>query len=264
MDIYELSVSPTGIIFVGAWAQGAYKSEDEKNWDVISDLGTQSLDFVYDSRGTIYAGSYEPKRSKDGGNTWESIGSGMGATVMECYVVDMDNFVYAGTTKGVYKTVEPSGAVKVHFEVKMKYQDGFDPSIHNVAARGYFNDWGNMGDLILEPLNDGDMTYIGTWVSASPQSAIVEGHFEYKYVIPGTVDVWEVRNENRRIPWGGDIDLILDPVWFDDQFEFSRIKIGETNPGEGSLRGVAWGDYDNDGYADLYIAEFIRTGFITS
>jgi photosystem II stability/assembly factor-like uncharacterized protein len=254
MDIFELSINSASTIFVGAWAQGAFKSKDDgKNWQAIDELGTQSLDFVYDSKGTIYAGAYDPWRSKDGGNTWQNINPGMGETVMESYIVDNDDFVYAGTSKGVYKTIEPSGAVKVEFKVMMATQDGFDSENQDVVVRGHFNNWGEQGDLVLEPQGGDDMLYIGEWVTASPQDGIVDGLFAYKFVITGDPEIPELLPE-RVVEWDGMNDLPLAPVWFDEQFAFSRIKIAETNPGEGGLRGVAWGDYDNDEYADLYIA----------
>jgi enediyne biosynthesis protein E4 len=68
----------------------------------------------------------------------------------------------------------------------------------------------------------------------------------------------------------GDLDVIFGNVWQGDKNErlyrndgpagFTRITEGEIVNAGGDSNGVAWGDYDNDGYLDLFVANTYDQG----
>jgi photosystem II stability/assembly factor-like uncharacterized protein len=262
-NISALAINSKGYIFAGDGnGGGLYRSANNGDtWALtqLQDVFVASLAINSEDHLVANNGWEGVVYSKDDGASWEPLNGGLDFWP-EDLIFDDQGHVIAGTRGGsVFRSTVPLSAVKVRFEVRMRYQDGFDPARHQVSVRGKFNETGD--DLVLEPQGDADMTYIGEWITANPDSAITDGHFEYKFVVLGDPEIPEFL-PNRMVPWDGQEDLILEPVWFDDQFEFTRMITGEMVLDTTTSRGVAWGDYDKDGFPDLYVSNFGQKDFL--
>ena len=254
--VHSLAVSPVeNIMYASTADNGIYVSMD--NGDSWSEPANNNLSKWIDavavnSLGEIFAGGNNIYRSRDGGENFEVVSEEPSSTNAAAFVFDASEVLYIGTAEeSVWRSVTPTTARNVHFSVKMKFQDGFMPDTSEVVVQGPFNNWGDNGEFVLTAENDVDLTYSGTLVMTEPNDGILDGNFKYEYIAAGRGESRGIRE----IPWAGKEDLFLDPVWFDDQEEFSKIYMGEIVKESTDSRGVAWGDFDNDGWEDLIITD---------
>jgi len=196
--------------------------------------------------------------SEDNGDTWQEYNNGLQLRRVHALKFDSDNYLYAAISGGsVYRTIRSTTARSIQFSVRMKYQIGFDPSNDTVLVRGNFNRWGD-DPLILEPLGDADLTYVGSWITNRPDTVLsgsMEGtvYFNFSYLDTDMADEVIETADAKDYQWNVNSDAETPTVWFDDQQLFSRLIYGPVYSDLGDSRGVAWGDYDGDGYQDVVI-----------
>ncbi len=260
-EIFDIAINSKDDVFATVTGQGVFKTTDNSTWAQVGAgvLGTTNHPIEINRKDHIFVGLSNLWVSKDDGTTWLNYDTGLNSYEINDLAFDMEERLYAGTYHGVFSTLEPTTAVTMRFTVKMKYEDGFDPSTQTVAVRGPFNNWGVDGDWLLEGQEDVDLTYMGTFSVINPVDFMRNDTLEYKYAMPNGAgtddDVWELFDGYRLTIWDGNNDLSLEPVWFSNQKEFTRITtsglIGEST----DSRGISWADIDNDGNEDLIITE---------
>ncbi len=127
-------------VYVTTNGHGVFKSVDNSTWTQVGTtaLSDYSRPIAINGKDHIFVGSGDVMVSKDGGNTWLHYDRGLNSNEINDLAFDMEERLYAGTYDGAFKTFEPTTATKVHFSVKMKHNDGFDPANDQVVARGKF------------------------------------------------------------------------------------------------------------------------------
>ncbi len=248
-------------IFIGT-DDGLYLSENNGDgWTKIdTPLGGSVFAIAVNYKGHIFIGysNNGVYLSRDGGGTWEAYNTGLSIKSVRYLLLDADNFLYTAIDGGgVYKTIRSTTALSIQFSVHMKYQIGFDPANDTVLVRGNFNRWGD-DPLVLEPLGDADMTYVGSWTTNRPDTVLsgsMEGtvYFNFSYLDTDMGDEIIETADAKDFNWDGNSDAETPTVWFDDQQMFSRLIYGPVYSDPGDSRGVGWGDYDGDGYQDLVV-----------
>ena len=262
LTVWALAASPTDQIIYASTDDGIYKTiNNGDNWykPVPTIVPVYNPSIAVNSLGEVFVGSNGSGlfRSRDGAENFILITEEPKYKSLQSLTFDSNGYLYVGTgvgeSAGVFKSIRPTTERLVHFAVKMKNEDGFDPSTQSVVVRGNFNNWGGDGDFVLTTSADKDLTYVGSLTVTDTTNVIVPGLFEYKYVVPP--DNWELFYYNRTAEWDGKDDLVLDTVWFSNQKDFTRMSTSAISEDGTNSRGVSWADYDNDGNEDLIILE---------
>ncbi len=145
---------------------GLYKSDnDGDSWiEIATPLGGSVFAVTANAKGHLFIGysNNGVYLSKDSGVSWEEYNTGLPIRSVRSLLFDADNYLYTGINGGgVYKTVQSTTALSVHFSVRMQNEIGFDPRNDEVYVRGNFNRWGDVNPIALSPLDDDEMTYVG-------------------------------------------------------------------------------------------------------
>jgi photosystem II stability/assembly factor-like uncharacterized protein len=246
-------------VYAATVDDGVYISSgslENMSWYKPASIGLENWveTVIVNSKGEIFAGSNFLYHSRDGGLSYQVASHEPASTGFMAMALDRSEVLYIGTDgKSVWRSTNPTTARNIKFSVKMKYEDGFDPSTQQVVVLGAFNDWGIGDDWILTAQDDEDMTYEGLFTLTNVGILLTDNQLEYKYAIPP--DRPELFSGNRVVEWSGAEDLNLEPVWFSNQKEFSRMKTSGLSGDLTDSRGAAWADINDDGYDDLIVTE---------
>jgi hypothetical protein len=259
-EIRDIAINSQGHVYVTA-SEGVWKTTDNSNWDQVGSavLGTSNRPIEINIKDHIFVGLQDLWVSRDDGFTWLQHDQGLESWEINDLVLNMEEHLFAGTYHGVFRTFEPTTAVSMKFTVKMKNEDGFNPATQSVVVNGSFNNWGDDGEWILVGQEDADLTYTGTFSIMNPYDFINSDILEYKFAISTNSgvddDIWELFEGNRMVLWDGNDNLDIDPVWFSNQKDFTLMSTSTIVVDGTDSRGVAWADYNNDGFEDVIITD---------
>jgi len=260
--IWAMAASTTDQTIYVSTDDGIYKTTNNgDNWykPLPTIVPNYNPSIAVNSLGEVFVGSNGDGlfRSRDNAENFELVTEEPIYNAVQALTFDLDGYLYAGTggykSVGVWKSIRPTTERQVRFAVKMKNEDGFNPSTKIVVAGGNFNNWGEGDDLVLSTSADEELTYTGTLSVTDTTGVITNSMFEYKYAV--SPDSWERIGYNRAVAWDGRDDLVLDTVWFSNQKEFTRMNTSVITVDGTESRGVAWADYNNDGFDDVIIVE---------
>jgi len=258
-EIRDIAINNQNHVYTTT-SDGVWKTTDNSTWSKLGSavLGNKRAIEV-NSKDHIFVGLSDLWISKDDGFTWLSFDQGLESSEINDLVLNIEEHLFAGTYHGVFRTFEPTTTVRMKFTVKMGNEDGFDPSTQSVVVIGPFNNWGIDGEWLLEGQEDADLTYSGTFSVPNPFDFMINDTLEYKFAIStdsGADDnIAELLRRNRIAIWDGMDDLDIEPVWFSNQKDFTLMKTSAIAVNNTDSRGVAWVDYDNDGYEDVIITD---------
>jgi photosystem II stability/assembly factor-like uncharacterized protein len=258
-DIRTLAInSVTQDIFAGTDGGGVFQSTDNGNsWAQINTglTNTKVRTLVFDlARRNIFAGTFGGGvfRSMDNGGSWMVVNAGLTNTFVVSTAINSSGFIFAGTNgNGVFRSVQST--------ITEQFTRMTAGEIVNDGGKSFgcsWSDYDNDGNLDLFVTN-----YFGK-----------TNNFLYRNKGDGTfakITASDVVSENagyRGCSWGdydNDSDLDLFVAHLDGKnFLYknggngilSKVPTGVIgNDGGGSMSG-SWGDYDNDGNLDLFVA----------
>jgi hypothetical protein len=133
-----MAIDSEGKIFVGTDTSGAYSSDDlGVNWNRIPSIsGKGVICFLVNNPTTYFAGTSDSGvfASTDHGLSWHSVNNGLTESSIMSLNVDQQGHLYAGTSKGLYRTtdigtrVDEKNRVPSSFTLFQNYPNPFNPT----------------------------------------------------------------------------------------------------------------------------------------
>jgi len=255
LEVNDMAIDSQNRVFVTVNGQGVLVTDNNSDWLRVGEtvLGSTNRPVAVNQADYIFTGLQNLWISKDRGSSWTLFDRGLETNEINDLDFDLENYLWAATYNGVFKTINSTTAVNIGFRVKMRYQDGFDNASQGVVVRGPFNNWGSDGDWDLVAEDDADLTYSGSFALNNALDFLRNDTLEYIYAVKAGDGEW--LPAPRTVLWDGTKDLQLEPVWFGNQREFTRMTTSGLITESTDSRGVAWADIDNDLDDDLIITD---------
>ena len=137
-SVITMAIDSEGKIFVGTDTSGAYSSDDlGVNWNRIPSIsGKGVICFLVNNPTTYFAGTSDSGvfASTDHGLSWHSVNNGLTESSIMSLNVDQQGHLYAGTSKGLYRTtdigtrVDEKNRVPSSFTLFQNYPNPFNPT----------------------------------------------------------------------------------------------------------------------------------------
>ncbi len=255
-DVRALAINSSGHIFAGTEGGGIFRSMNNgDSWmQILTSITVRTL--AINSSGHIFAGTFGSGvlRSMNNGSSWGGANTGLTNLSVLSLDINSSGFIFAGTKgNGVFKSME-STAVATFTRITTGDISRDAGKSHGCSWVDYDND----GDLDLFVANKDNQT------NFLYQN---NGNRNFNRIAAGEIvtDAGKFYGNN----WGdydndGDLDLF---VTRDNQNNFLYRNNGDRTfkrmtASEAGLflndrapsHGCNWGDYDNDGHLDLFVA----------
>ena len=267
--VQALAINANGHIFAGTNGGGVFRSlNNGANWVQANDGLTNKAiaALAINCKGEILAGNYPAGgsgvfRSMDNADSWTLINTGLTNTYVRALAVDSSGFVYAGTSgAGVFRSAAPATCAE---DIFTRVTAGDIVNARGSSIGAVWGDYNNDNYLDLFVANGNDeKNFLFVNNRDGSFTRIIEG------------DIVNDEGCSHGSSWGdydndSDLDLFVTDcgqnnfLYRNDgspSYTFTRIRSGVIIVEEGISIGCSWGDYNNDGYLDLFVANEARQG----
>ncbi len=254
--VRALAINSSGDIFAGTGGGGVFRSLDNgDSWAAVNTglINTDIQTLVINTSGHIFAGTNGGGvfRSLDNGDNWTTINTGLTNNIVTDLAINSSGDIFVGTVDGVFRSTDNGGnwtAVNTGLTNILVEALAINSSGHIFAGTIGSGVFRSTQSMTTEQFTRGDIFEdTGDFLGCSWGDFDDDGYLDL-FVTNGN-DSNNMAQNNYLYYNKGD-------------GSFTKIRTGDIVTEPNQSRGSTWGDYNNDGYLDLFVTNFPNESYL--